>query len=206
MSWDRIEFQEAASCACGKGRVIRTAYQEDDDWNRFRSGSFGEKIECPDCLKKYHIEHLIRHFFQYKWDGDGISDTTYLVENGYTLNHKTSVNGLSVNGLEESIVATFTQKDLLQSLEEMKSAKYSTKLQLPSSKQIVSLYFKRYKKRSLSGIIDYLQACIEKYDSFKWNPNTVKEYYEKEKQLAADGQQKLDEALLHTVKVEWKRE
>ena len=91
MSWDRIEYQEAASCACGKGRVIRTAYQEDDDWNRFRSGSFGEEIECSDCSKKYHIEHLIRHFFQYKWDGDGISDTTYLVENGYSLNHKTKV-------------------------------------------------------------------------------------------------------------------
>ncbi len=206
MSWDRIEYQEAASCACGKGRVIRTAYQEDDDWNRFRSGSFGEEIECSDCSKKYHIEHLIRHFFQYKWDGEGISDTTYLVENGYSLNHKTKVENLPIYGLEERFVASFTKEELLKSLEEMQSVKYSTKLQLPSSKQIVALYFKRYKKKSLSGIVEYLQICISKYDSFKWNPNTVKEYYEKEKQLAADGQQKLDEALLHAVKVEWKRE
>ena len=110
MSWDRIKYQEAASCACGKGRVIRTAYQEDDDWNRFRSGSFGEKIECPDCSKKYHLEHLIRHFFQYKWDGDGISDTTYLVENGYSLNHKTKVENLPIYGLEESFVAYRTAR------------------------------------------------------------------------------------------------
>ena len=206
MSWDRIEYSEAAPCACGNGRLIRTTFQEDDDRNRSRSGSFGEKIECPDCSKKYHIEHLIRHFFQYKWDGDGISDTTYLVENGYSLNHKTKVENPLVSGLEESIVASFTKEELLQSLEEMKSAKFSTKLQLPSSKHIVSLYFKRYKKKSLPGIIEYLQTCISKYDSFKWNPDTVKEYYEKEKQLAADGQQKLDEALLHAVKVEWKRE
>ena len=205
MSWDRIEYQEAASCACGKGRVIRTAYQEDDDWNRFRSGSFGEEIECSDCSKKYHIEHLVRHFFQYSWDGDGISDTTYLVENGYTLKHKTSVDSIPVNGVEENIVASFTKDELMQALAEMKSAKFSTKLQLQSSKQIVSLYFKRYKKRSLPRIIEYLQICIDKYESFQWNPDTIKQYHEREKQLAAKGKQKLDEALLHAVKVEWKR-
>lgn len=130
---------------------------------------------------------MIRHFFQYKWDGDGTSDTTYLVENGYSLNHKTKVENLPIYGLEESFVASFTKEELLKSLEEMQSVKYSTELQLPSSKQIVALYFKRYKKRSLPGIIDYLQACREKYDSFKWNPDTVKKYYEKEKQLAAKG-------------------
>lgn len=93
----------------------------------------------------------------------------------------------------------------MKALAEMKSAKFSTKLQLQSSKQIVSLYFKQYKKRSLPRIIEFLQICIDKYESFQWNPDTIKQYHEREEQLAAKGKQKFDEALLHAVKVEWKR-
>ena len=205
MGWDRIEYQESAPCACGKGRLIRTTYQEDDDWNRSRFGSFGETVECPECAQKYHIEHLTRYYSQPKWDGDGISDTTYLVENGYSLQYKTSVAKLSFHRLEEEIVAQYTKEEIVQAINDMQTARFSTRLQLPSSQNIVVLYNRRYKKKSLQPITVFLNDCVEKYDTFKWNPVTVKQYYENENRLVQEGQIKLKEALQHAKKVEWKR-
>ena len=205
MSWDRVEYKETAHCACGKGSLSRTTYQEDDDWNRSRYGYFGETIECPYCSKKYHIEHLIRHFFQYKWDGDGCSDTTYLVENGFSINQKTEIEELKYCSLKETVVAKYTKEELMAAVEEMKTARFSTRLQLPVSKEIVGMYNKRYKKKSLPAIINFLQECLSEYDSFKWNPNTVNDYMAHERELAEEGLKKQKEALLHSVKVEWRR-
>ena len=51
MSWDRYEYDEQSSCACGKGIVIKHCYREDDDWNRSREGCTGIDIQCPECKK-----------------------------------------------------------------------------------------------------------------------------------------------------------
>ena len=82
MSWDRIEYDEFAKCKCGKGKVIRHMYRVDDDWNRTREGCIIEKLDCPECSRKYHIEHYIHHYSCMPWDGDGISDRVFLVPNG----------------------------------------------------------------------------------------------------------------------------
>ena len=191
MGWDRIEYQESAPCACGKGRLTRTTYREEDDWSCSRSGSSEETIECHECAQKYHIEHLIRHFFQPKWEGNGTSDTTYLVENGYSIQHKTSVQKLYFCRLEDEIVAKYTKDELLQVIEEMSLVRFSTRLQLRSSLEIVSLYSKRYKKKSLQPIMAFLKDCVDRYDTFEWNPVTVEAYYADEKRLADEGQKRL---------------
>ena len=205
MSWDRIEYIEVSSCACGQGRLLRKYYQEDDDWGRSRSGYADETIECPQCRGKYHIEHLVRHFFQHKWDGDGVSDTTYLVENGFSVKHNTEVQKIMLSKLDEEIVATTIKDDIVAVIAEMKEVKYSTRLHSPNAQRIAALYFKRYKVKALPEIINFLQGCVDRYESYKWNTSTMATYLESENERVEKNQSLLNEALKHAVPVSWTR-
>lgn len=93
MSWDRYEFDEQSSCACGKGIVVKHCYREDDDWNRSREGCTGIDIQCHECKSKYHYDSITRHYCCPSWKGDGVYTSEYLVPNGLkipeVMNHDT---------------------------------------------------------------------------------------------------------------------
>ena len=153
MSWDTVyDRLEKSSCACGKGSVLRHSYMRMDDWNRTDDGYYGEEIQCDYCSKKYHIEHYIRHFFGPSWEGDGISDIPFLVPIGMSLKHDVSPKYFNF-GLDEKIVSSYEKRNIQAVIDDMSTNKYSTRLTLNESRDIVNLYYRTYRKRSLPNII-----------------------------------------------------
>ncbi len=180
MSWDRYEYDEQSPCACGKGRVIKHRYMEDDDWNRIRSGTLGYDIECPVCKNKYHVQSITRHYFCLPWKGSGVDTREYLVPVGVNLPSPIQESTIQTQTIEEDIASKFTVFELTKVLKDMNDSKYSTRVQLENSKTIVRM-FERYEHyKSLSKIIPILQSVIQKYDTFQWHPDTVADYYRRE--------------------------
>ena len=153
MSWDTVyDRLKKPSCACGKGIVIWHTYMEMNDWNQIRDDYYGEEIQCEHCGRKYHIEHDIKHFICPSWEGDGVRDTTYLIPNGMTLQHDIMPKHFNFH-LDEKVVAFYTKDSLQSVVDDMTTNRYSTRLTLSDSKNIVSLYYPKYRKRSLPNII-----------------------------------------------------
>lgn len=176
MSWDTVyDRLEKSNCACGKGTIIRHSYMRMDDWGRSENGYYGEEIQCKYCSKKFHIEHYIRHFFCPSWKGDGISDTPFLVPNGMTLKHDVLPKYFNFR-LDEIIVSSYEKGDLQDVIDDMTINKYSTRLTLTNSKDIVNLYNRKYHKRSLPNIIKLLQKCLCDYDCYDWTFDKMQKY------------------------------
>ena len=176
MSWDSFEYDLSAKCACGNGIVVRHILQRDDDWNRTETHCLGEEIHCAECAKKYHIEHLIRHYFCMPWDGDGISDRAFLVPNGIHIPKYKEKRSFSFSRIDEQIAADVPLKDIKSSMNDMQTSKYTTRLKLDSSREIVLLYQHKYKKKSLKIIIPVLENIIQNYDKYEWTPETIAKY------------------------------
>ena len=66
----------------------------------------------------------------------------------------------------------------------MKQNKYSTRLELKASQEIVGTYYRHYKKRSLPPIISTLQNCVDNYDSYEWTYDKMQEYLKLQKEEA----------------------
>lgn len=182
MSWNTVyDRLEKSSCACGKGSVLRHSYMRMDDWNRTDDGYYGEEIQCDFCSKRYHIEHDIRHFFCPSWEGDGISDTPFLVPSGMTLKHDVSPKHFNF-GLDEKIVSAYEKSNIQAVIEDMSINKYSTRLTLEDSKDIVNLYYGTYRKRGLPNIIKLLKQCKSNYDSYEWTFERMQKYKIEEQQ------------------------
>lgn len=180
MSWDRYEFDEIAKCACGKGHIIKHCWREDDDWNRSRAGVSGYNIECPECKMKYHIQSITRHSFCLSWKGDGFYTVEYLTPKEIIIPKPIYKSYIQTGTINEEIASLFTIDALKSVIEDMVQHKYSTKVQTDNSKTIVYIFNKRVHTRSLSKIIPILQEIIQKYDSYKWHPDTVSEFRQQE--------------------------
>lgn len=190
--------KEQAVCACGEGFVKRNSYQEGDDWNRFREGVENEEIRCGKCAEKYHIEHLVKRYNCMPWDGDGIIDTTYLVPNGKTINIQSEPKRLPFEcfvNFNEQAVALYSKEDLQAAIEDMKTNKFSTRLSLETSKNLVSAYLRDKKSKKLANIIKALDFCIENYDNFEWTFAKVKEFRKEEAKLLKDNEKELEQTL-----------
>lgn len=205
MSWDRFEYDEFSPCACGCGKIIRRLYQEDDDWNRSRGGCLEERIECNDCKNKYHIEHLIHHYFCYKWDGDGISDKIYLVPNGLTIPKPIEKRSFHFSNFDEKIAAEYTPDSIKQALEDMKKSRYSTRLQLKTSQVIVKEYFKQYKKKKLTEIITCLENILNNYENYKWTPEKIETFKVEEQDRIAQNAEEIKNTLANCVELTFHR-
>lgn len=204
MSWDRIEYTETSVCACGKGKVIRRLYTEDDDWNRTQSGIISEEICCDECKEKFHVEHYIQHYFCPRWIGDGIIDKTYLVPNNFTIPPILSEKNFSFS-VEEQIVATYCLEEILAAKEDMVRNKYSTRLERKSSQEIVALYAKKYKRRRLSLIVELLSNIENQYGKYEWTPQRLKEFRIKEKIMIQENKQDIDNILRLCFKLDFRR-
>ena len=195
MSWDRMEYKEYAVCKCGKGRVVRHLYREDDDWNRTRYGCVSEEIECPKCSVNYYIEHFVRHYSCMPWDGDGISDRIFLVPNGSKLPTVKSERNFIFSKLDEQLVSQLTLTEIARAIEDMKMNKYSTRLEFDASKHIVALFEKQYKKRSLNLIIPMLEKIVQSYEQYEWTPEKIAEYRIMEKEEIEQNKKEIQEVL-----------
>lgn len=204
MSWDRTEYVETAVCACGKGTIVRHAYREKDDWNREREKIISEKIYCDACEKKYHIEHYVRYFLQPLWEGDGVMDRAFLVPNNYTIPAEISERIFRFN-LDEQIVATYCLEEILSAKSDMIRNKFSTRLERQSSKEIVKLFAKKYKKRSLSLIVELLSQIESRYEDYKWTPLRMEEYRNQEKIRIKENEQAIQDVLNQSFELRFRR-
>jgi hypothetical protein len=180
MSWERMcEKKETAQCKCGNGEVVIVRYRDGDDWNRYREGILSETIECPECKRKYHIEHVVKHYKCMPWDGTGEVDTAYLVPNELTLNICTEPASLPFEHFvtfDINAVGRFTKEQLILAVKDMVESKYSTRLKDECSKSLVELYYRANKSRKLNNVISAINVCIDKYDLYEWNYPHVMEF------------------------------
>lgn len=205
MSWDIIEYDEFSNCACGKGKVVRHMQQRDDDWNRSETRCLGEEIQCVDCAKKYHIEHHIRHCLCMPWKGDGISDRAFLVPNGISIPEYKEKRSFIFLRIDNQIVAQIPLTDIQAALNDMQTNKYTTRLQLNSSCEIVDLYYHRYKKKSLNLIKPVLETIIQNYDKYEWTPETIKEYRMRESEEIRENNKAIEETMDKSFELDFRR-
>ena len=210
MSWERMYNRKGqAVCACGEGFVGRNSYQEGDDWDRFREGVENEEIRCDKCVEKYHIEHLVKRYNCMPWDGGGIIDTTYLVPNGKTINIQIEPKRLPFEyfvNFNEQAVALYSKEDLQAAIEDMKTNKFSTRLSLETSKNLVSAYFRDKKSKKLANIIKALDFCIENYDNFEWTYAKVKEFRKEVAKLLKENEKPLKQTFLESYELKFEIE
>ncbi len=204
MSWDRTEYTETAICACGKGTIVRLAYIEDDDWNRTRGGIISEEICCTECKEKFHIEHYIQHYFCPYWKGDGIIDRTYLVPNNFTIPSVLSEKNFCFS-VDEQIVANYYLEEISAAKADMIRNKYSTKLERKSSQDIVAWYEKRYKRRSLSPIVELLNNIESQYDHYEWTPQRLEEFRNNEKIKIQENKRVIADVIARSFELDFRR-
>lgn len=204
MSWERTEYEETAICACGKGIVVRRCYVEFDDWNRSRDGILSEKIFCDVCKNKYHIEHYIRHVFCPPWKGDGSIDRTYLVQNGLTIPQELKEKNFYF-AFTEKIVATFSLEEIESAKRDMIQSKYSTRLTQQNSRDIVNLFYREYKKKSLSPIIDLLSNIEVQYQEYEWTPQRLAQFRLQEEVEMKKNQDSISDVLKQSFELDFRR-
>lgn len=205
MSWDTINYNEVAICACGGGTVIRHMQQRDDDWNRSETSCLAEELNCPICKTKYHIEHHIRHFSCLPWKGDGVSDRVFLVPNGISIPSVKSERHFSFSEIDKEIVANISLSEIKESINDMIENKYTARLKLSSSHSIVGIYQKQYKKKSLNLIVPILKEIVQKYDSYEWTPEKIEEYCKIERKDIEENNRAIEDAIKQSFELDFKR-
>lgn len=108
------------------------------------------------------------HPMNYKHDGIIEYDRVFLVPLNMSFPQPISERSFYSPHIEEEIVASFPLDDIKASANEMIVNRYTTRLQSSVSKHIVSIYYKRFKRKDLSLIVPILNKIITNYDSFEW--------------------------------------
>lgn len=180
MSWERMEYEEVSKCACGEGTVVRRSYIEDDDWNRMRGGVLSEEICCDACKKTHHIEHYVRHYAALPWKGNGVVDKAYLVPNNLSIPSEIYEKTFEF-ALDEQIAATYSLEEISNAKLDMIKNKYSTRLEQQSSKDIVNLFVKKHKRRSLGPIVGLLNRIENQYETYEWTSQRLSEFRDQER-------------------------
>lgn len=98
-----------------------------------------------------------------------------------TLKHDVSPKHFNF-GLDEKIVSAYEKSNIQAVIEDMSINKYSTRLTLEDSKDIVNLYYGTYRKRGLPNIIKLLKQCKSNYDSYEWTFERMQKYKIEEQQ------------------------
>lgn len=201
MSWDRTTYNEYSSCKCGKGKVVRHMYYEQDDWNRFRDGCTGEEILCTDCSKHYRIYHLKN----YHHDGIIEKDKMLLISKDMEFPVQITEKSFYFSELDKEIVANIALTDIKAAINDMKTNKFNTKLTLYSSQRIVQIYYSNYKKTRLNLVIPVLEKIVQNYESYEWTTEKIEEYRIEEKKRIEINKQEIKEAIAHSYELVFER-
>lgn len=195
MPYDRMyDRLEVAKCACGCGRVVRHSYKDMNDWNQCRYGCYGETIECVNCEAIYHVEHYIQHFIVPRWVGNGVSDTPYLVPNGLTLQHDVRKRRFGFTLLQE-VISTYSKCEIESMIDDMRVNKYSTRVSLSISRDVVNRYYRWFKKRNLQDVIVFLQDCLHDYDVQEWTAEKMRDFKRAESQRIAENKRLISDVI-----------
>lgn len=205
MSWERTDYDEQSPCACGKGKIIKHSYYEDDDWGRNRSGFTGIEIQCSDCKAKYHYDSITRHYSCPSWEGNGFYTKEYLVPKELKIPTVITAKTIFGSGFEEDIVCCLTKKDLEDAVIDMQLNKYSTRVQKDQSRKIIDICNKRIHVRSLKRIIPILQEIIANYEQYEWNPVTIAEYKQKEADEIAKNESNIADVISKSYELHFSR-
>lgn len=81
--------------------------------------------------------------------------------------------------------------------------KYSTRLTLNESRDIVNLYYRTYRKRSLPNIIKLLQKCKSNYDSYEWTFEKMQKYKIEEQQRIETNTQIINDTISKSFKLDF---
>ncbi len=195
MSWDRVEYDEIAACACGAGNVVRHCYEEDDDWNRSRDGVTGYDINCDKCKNCYHVDSITRYYLCPPWKGDGFVSHIYLVPNGMAIPQVMQPTYIQTYTLDAEIASMYDKAQINAVISDMNNSKYSTRVRLDDSRAIIALVYKRKRMKSLNRIIPILQDVVSRYDSYKWNPVTVAQFKADETKAIMENENKINEVI-----------
>jgi len=107
--------------------------------------------------------------------------------------------------MEEDIVCCVTKQTLQNVIEDMKTNKYSTKVKMAESKTIVSICNKRLRIKSLNKIIPILQEILESYEQYKWNPDTIAKYKQKEAEQIKQNEDMITEVISKSYELHFHR-
>ncbi len=84
--------------------------------------------------------------------------------------------------IDEKIVSSYEKSNIQAVIDDMSMNKYSTRLTLDDSKDIVNLYYRTYRKRGLPNITKLLQKCKLNYDSYEWTFEKMQKFKIEEQQ------------------------
>ena len=203
MGWDRIEYDKHSNCACGKGQVIKRCWQENDDWNRSCIGVLGYEIECSECRLKYNVGSITRRNTCPSWKGEGDCTFEYLVPKDMVLPNVITPISIQTYTVDAEIVSKFTKDAISEVIDDMLANRYSTRLKLPESKQIVSICNKRMKTKSINKIVPFLRRLLVEYDSFEWNPASVLAFRKKEQIIIENNEKRIVEVISKSYRLEF---
>ena len=99
------------------------------------------------------------------------------------------------NNLKEEIINKVTKQDLIDVIADMEKNRYSTRIDLANSKQIVRIFYKQEKHKSLKTILPVLQELLSTYDKYKWNPETIALDRENEKHMIEENEKHIIDVL-----------
>ncbi len=88
-------------------------------------------------------------------------------------------------------------------IEDMSINKYSTRLTLDDSRDIVNLYYRTYRKRSLPNIIELLQKCKSDYNSYEWTFEKIQKYKIEEQQRIETNTQLINDTISKSYKLDF---
>ncbi len=176
MGWETMYDKiEITSCACGNGKVERHNCKRGDDWNRRENYIYGEKILCDKCDAKYKIETVTKHHFCPSWKGDGIVVKQYLVPKNCTLNISAAEKSFNFK-FDEKIISLYSKNEISSMIDDMKKNKFSTRVEYADTKNIIDMYYRKYKKKRLSPIIDILIDSLFKYETYEWTKDRMEQF------------------------------
>ncbi len=202
MSWDVIrDVKQETSCACGRGHVIKHHVTRMDDWNRYEEEDYGFTIECPDCRKKYDIDSL--SYSYYKDRGDyGTVTRWYLVPKGESIkeNIPMCLRERPIN-YDEMVTAFYTKEQLQAVIDDMKKSRYSTRVSLDESRQIIQDFKHRYRTCKLSVVIPYLEKTVAEYDTREWTYEKMTRIKQEYHDVAASEKKRIEDVLSRSYKL-----
>lgn len=100
--------------------------------------------------------------------------------------------------VDEEIVSIFSYAEIHAVKADMVKNKYSTRLELQNSRDIVSIYEKRYKRRQLTPIIDLLSRIEQQYNRYEWTPQKMAEYKSEEKERIIKNEMEINAVIDHS--------
>ena len=174
-----------AKCACGKGFLRFYKIYLSNDWGQERECATTVELNCDCCEKKYHYE-----------SNRGID---YLVPNGLKFPKQEPKLNRKYNYTErENFVCKYDKNTIEDIIADMTAPKHRfiKNLENKAAMEFANQWVFRYRKKSLSPMVSYLQEILCEYDSLKTSYEQKKPFvdkYDKERENVFKQQMQIEE-------------